>query len=104
MAPSMCNHYNISEENIHAIMSGTGNITEIQVSFFARKEGKKNPLFLSSQANSELTSCQKWTYDDSEFKDTLVTENDWVCGVAHYVADLFTLGVVGLILGTFVFR
>ena len=72
--------------------------------FFARKEGNKNPFFLSSQANSELTSCQKWTYDDSEFKDTLVTENDWVCGVAHYVADLFTLGVVGLILGTFVFR
>ena len=104
MAPSMCNHYNISEENIHAIMSGTGNITEIQVSFFARKEEMKNPFFLSSQANSELTSCQKWTYDDSEFKDTLVTENDWVCGVAHYVADLFTLGVVGLILGTFVFR
>ena len=104
MAPSMCNHYNISEENIHAIMSGTGNITEIQVSFFARKEEMKNPFFLWYQANSELTSCQKWTYDDSEFKDTLVTENDWVCGVAHYVADLFTLGVVGLILGTFVFR
>ena len=46
MAPSMCNHYNISEENIHAIMSGTGNITEIQVSFFARKEEMKNPFFL----------------------------------------------------------
>ena len=104
MAPSMCNHYNISEENIHAIMSGTGNITEIQVSFLCKKGRKEKSFFLSSQANSELTSCQKWTYDDSEFKDTLVTENDWVCGVAHYVADLFTLGVVGLILGTFVFR
>ena len=40
MAPSMCNHYNISEENIHAIMSGTGNITEIQVSSLP-KEGRK---------------------------------------------------------------
>ena len=60
------------------------------------------PIF--SQANSTFATCSKWSYDDSEFKDTLVTENDWVCGIGHYVSDLYTLGVVGLILGTFVFR
>ena len=60
------------------------------------------PIF--SQANSTFATCSKWSYDDSEFKDTIVTENDWVCGIGHYVADLYTLGVVGLILGTFVFR
>jgi len=85
MAPSSCNYYNISEENVKEILNGSGNITQIQ-------------------ADSDLASCSQWSYDDSEFKDTLVTENDWVCGIGHYVSDLYTLGVVGLILGTFVFR
>ena len=31
MAPSSCNYYNISEENMKVILDGTGNITEIQV-------------------------------------------------------------------------
>ena len=31
MAPSSCNYYNISEENMQVILDGTGNITEIQV-------------------------------------------------------------------------
>jgi len=84
MAPSSCNYYNISEENVKEILNGSGNITQIQ-------------------ADSDLASCSQWSYDDSEFKDTLVTENDWVCGIGHYVSDLYTLGVVGLILGTFVF-
>jgi len=84
MAPSSCNYYNISEENVQVILEGTGDLAQIQ-------------------ADSGLASCSQWTYDDSEFKDTLVTENDWVCGVGHYVSDLYTLGVVGLILGTFVF-
>ena len=60
MAPSMCNHYNISEENIHAIMSGTGNITEIQVSFLCKK-GRKEKSHLrqtpsSPAARSGLTT------------------------------------------------
>ena len=31
MAPSSCNYYNISEENVQVILDGTGNITQIQV-------------------------------------------------------------------------
>ena len=101
MAPSSCNYYNISEENVRVILDGTGNITQIQVV----KESILLPLSnLIFQADSGLASCSQWTYDDSEFKDTLVTENNWVCGIGHYVSDLYTLGVVGLILGTFVFR
>ena len=77
------------------------------ISKIFRFEGEKkfhiSPAIFS-QANSTFATCSKWSYDDSEFKDTIVTENDWVCGIGHYVADLYTLGVVGLILGTFVFR
>ena len=69
-----------------------------------KRENFSNFFANLSQANSEFATCSKWSYDDSEFKDTLVTENDWVCGIGHYVPDLYTLGVVGLVLGTFVFR
>lgn len=39
----------------------------------------------------------------SEFVDTAVTDNDWVCELQTRATDLFTLGCVGLILGTAVF-
>ena len=39
----------------------------------------------------------------SEFIDTAVTDNDWVCDLVTRPTDLFTLGCVGLILGTAVF-
>ncbi len=35
--------------------------------------------------------------------NTAVTDNDWVCGKAKRATDLFTLGVVGLIVGTGIF-
>ena len=50
-----------------------------------------------------MSQCPQWEYDTSEFKNTAVTENDWVCDKAMVVADLYTLSVVGLILGTFIF-
>ena len=55
------------------------------------------------QEAPSLASCTEWTYDTSEFYDTAITENNWVCDKSHYTPDLFTLAVVGLILGTFVF-
>jgi len=55
------------------------------------------------QTEAGLAACSAWTYDTSEFWDTAVTENNWVCQKAHYTPDLYTLAVVGLILGTFVF-
>ena len=39
----------------------------------------------------------------SEFYDTAVTENNWVCDLEVRATDLYTLGNVGLILGTAVF-
>ena len=39
----------------------------------------------------------------SEFVDTAVTDNDWVCDLVTRPTDLFTYGCVGLILGTAIF-
>ena len=39
----------------------------------------------------------------SEFFDTAVTDNDWVCDLVTRPTDLFTYGCVGLILGTALF-
>ena len=36
----------------------------------------------------------------SEFVDTAVSDNNWVCELQTRATDLFTLGCVGLILGT----
>jgi MFS family permease len=51
-----------------------------------------------------LLLCQlKTSLFSSEFIDTAVTENDWVCDLEMRATDLYTLGNVGLILGTAVF-
>jgi len=83
MGPSSCNYYNYTAEQLAAIQGGE-DLTVIQ-------------------SSAEKAACSEWEYDQSEFKDTLNTENNWVCDKAHYTSDLYTLGVVGLILGTFVF-
>ena len=44
-----------------------------------------------------------WDYDTSEMKNTAVSDNDWVCDKQKRATDLFTLGVVGLIIGTGIF-
>ena len=31
------------------------------------------------QSSTSEAKCTKWVYDTSEFKDTAVTDNDWVC-------------------------
>ena len=31
------------------------------------------------KARGEMSQCTEWQYDTTEFKDTAVTENDWVC-------------------------
>jgi len=40
---------------------------------------------------------------NSEFINTAVTENNWVCELEGRATELFTIGNVGLILGTAVF-
>jgi hypothetical protein len=39
----------------------------------------------------------------SEMENTAVTDNDWVCSRMARATSLFTLGVVGLIIGTAIF-
>lgn len=91
MGPSVCNYYNYSQEMIDYIKV---NYEGLLLDTNATKK---------IQSDAKLAACSSWSYDTSEFTDTAVTENDWVCQKAHYTPDLFTLAVVGLILGTFVF-
>ena len=50
-------------------------------------------------------ACTKWEYDKSESKmETLVTQNNWVCGKASVVGDLYNFGGIGVVLGVFIFR
>jgi len=67
MGPSTCNYYNFSQEMIVYIKDNY--------------EG----LFLDAnatlkiQGDAKLEACSSWEYDRSEFYDTAITENDWVC-------------------------
>jgi len=91
LGPSQCNYYNYSQEMVEYISDNYEGLMLDQKAI----QGIQN--------DTQLAACSNWTYDTSEFYDTVITENDWVCQKAHYTPDLFTLSVVGLILGTFVF-
>jgi len=91
MGPSQCNYYNYSNEMVQYIRENYEGLMLDQ--------NTTNKI----QTEAGLAACSAWTYDTSEFWDTAVTENNWVCQKAHYTPDLYTLAVVGLILGTFVF-
>ena len=43
------------------------------------RPSKEKSLFIIYQTRAELSQCPEWEYDTSEFKDTAVTENDWIC-------------------------
>jgi len=91
MGPSQCNYYNYSDEMVQYIRENHEGLIIDQNTTH------------KIQTEAGLAACSAWTYDTSEFWDTAVTENNWVCQKAHYTPDLYTLAVVGLILGTFVF-
>jgi hypothetical protein len=62
------------------------------------------PLDEVAQNESVLVNCQlRYIYDQTEFISTVVTVNDWVCTNDQYVPQLFTWGIIGSILGTFLF-
>jgi len=84
VGPSSCNYYNFTSSQLHTLTIEGTNVTALQMEV-------------------ETSPCSMWLYDKSEFEDTLTAENDWVCDKAHYVPNLYTLAVVGLIIGTFVF-
>merc|ERR1712013_77741 len=90
MGPSQCNYYNYSDEMVQYIKENYEGLMLDQ--------NTTNKI----QTEADLAACSAWTYDTTEFLDTAVTENNWVCQKAHYTPDLYTLAVVGLILGTFV--
>ena len=49
-------------------------------------------------------TCEKgWRFDHSEFTRTIPIDQNWVCDDDHYVADLYTYGSVGSIIGGVVF-
>ena len=61
---------------------------------------------LGSQSYDIINStCSKgWTFDKSEFTRTIPTDQKWVCDDSHdYVADLYTYGQAGGIIGGVVF-
>lgn len=81
MRPSQCNMYAVTPDTVDAFLEGTTNTTEV-------------------------VSCRNvsgFTYDQSEFVDTVITEEDWVCDIGQRATDLFTVGTAGLIVGTFIF-
>jgi len=71
---------------------------------------QKNPSYDRLEGISDVQdeavdlACTKWEYDKSESKmETLVTQNNWVCGKASVVADLYNFGGIGVVLGVFIF-
>jgi len=91
MGPSVCNYYNFTSEKLETIQNNWEDLA-------------KNASSLTEiQADATLGHCEQFVFDQSEFWDTAVTENSWVCSKANYIPDLFTLAVVGMILGTFIF-
>ena len=63
--------------------------------------------YLEGYANQELvnsTCKQGWMFDQSEFVRTIPVDQQWVCNDDHdYVADLYTYGQAGAIVGGVVF-
>ena len=51
------------------------------------------------------TSCNRgWSFDETEFKRTIPMDQNWVCDDQHdYVADLYTYGNVGSMIGGVLF-
>ena len=80
MKPSQCNMYNVTPDILDGFLDGS-----IQ----------KNTTPVVSCA-----SVNGYTYDQSEFIDTVVTDEDWVCDLNNRPTDLYTIGTAGLIVGT----
>jgi len=94
MGASVCNYYNFSGTALEAIKA---NLTEL-LSDPARTE-----LARLQEEEAQKEACTAWEFDTSEFWDTAVTENNWICDKHTYTPDLYTFSVIGIILGTFIF-
>ena len=52
---------------------------------------------------NEVIECTEWEYDTSDYKRTIPTEFNWVCGKGHYVAQTFTIYSIGSAIGAIIF-
>jgi len=95
-ASDHCSYYDLDDSQISTIK---GRAAELEA---------MNPENLTSfaaeiQSSMNRTECSAWNYDQTEFWDTAVTENNWICDKALYAADFYTLSTVGMVLGIFIF-
>ena len=60
--------------------------------------------FKNESSENELkyrSSCKRnWSYDNSEFKRTLVSDLNWVCNDSNRVQEQFTYSQVGILIGS----
>ena len=64
---------------------------------------EKTDFFNGNNTNRRKLPCnQKWSYDNSEFKRTLVSDLNWVCNSSNLVQVQFTWSVVGKVVGSVV--
>ncbi len=94
---SQCFMYNVTEQNLPLYLSGA-------LPPPPPPPDPNNPFFIPPCTTCNYCEAvEKWDYDFSEMDSTAVTDNDWVCEKQKRATDLFTLGVVGLIIGTAIF-
>jgi len=96
MTTSACNYLQFSPQKIEEVRSKSGELENYSAE-------ELQSFVANFQEGVNKTACTAWEYDTSEFYDTAVTEENWVCEKQIYTADLYTLTTVGLLLGTFIF-
>lgn len=95
-APSSCNYFDLPQSKLDYITENADRLVNMSLPDLTS-------IAKDIQNGSTTAACTAWEYDQTEFYDTAVTENNWVCDKAMWIADLYTLATVGLILGTFIF-
>ena len=61
--------------------------------------------FADSNIPRHKSNCKKkWSFDDSEFKRTLVSDLNWVCNSSDRVQAQFTWAQVGRVVGSVIFN
>ena len=89
---------NVADSNVVWSMNISSELLMDETSCRLNKFNAINGLKDRNIVNS---SCKRgWAFDHSEFKRTIPIDQEWVCDDNHdYVADLYTYGSVGSIIG-----
>ena len=59
--------------------------------------------FLLNTKNNVTYECNKWLYDESQMKTTIITEYGFVCKKNYYFELLYTIEQIGNIIGAIIF-